>query len=70
MRGWGSVTVPGAIAGWAALHAKFGRLPFADLLGPAIELGERGFAVTPIVQRKWAAPSKRDATLWLSGTII
>ena len=55
MRGWDSVTVPGAIAGWAALHAKFGRLPFAELLGPAIELGERGFAVTPTVQRKWAA---------------
>lgn len=55
LRGWDSVTVPGAIAGWAALHARFGRLPFADLLEPAIELARRGYGVTPIVQRKWAA---------------
>ncbi|MCO5107751.1 MAG: gamma-glutamyltransferase family protein [Burkholderiaceae bacterium] len=55
MRGWDSVTVPGAVAGWAALHAKFGRLPFDALFGPAVELAERGFAVTPVVQRKWAA---------------
>src|SRR5690606_38033400 len=55
MRGWDSVTVPGAIAGWAALHARLGMLPFAELFEPAIELAERGFGVTPIVHRKWAA---------------
>jgi gamma-glutamyltranspeptidase/glutathione hydrolase len=55
MRGWDSVTVPGAIAGWAALHEKFGRLPFADLLAPAIELAERGHGVATIVHQKWAA---------------
>src|SRR3954468_23758634 len=41
MRGWDSVTVPGAVAGWAALSERLGRLPFADLLQPAIELAER-----------------------------
>jgi gamma-glutamyltranspeptidase/glutathione hydrolase len=55
MRGWDSVTVPGAIAGWVALHEKFGRLPFADLLAPAIELAERGHGVATIVHQKWAA---------------
>ena len=54
-RGWDSVTVPGAIAGWAALHERLGSLPFAALLEPAIEYAERGYAVTPAVQRKWAA---------------
>jgi len=54
-RGWDSVTVPGAVAGWAALHERYGRLPFADLFEPAIELAERGYAVTPVVQQKWAA---------------
>jgi gamma-glutamyltranspeptidase/glutathione hydrolase len=54
-RGWDSVTIPGAIAGWAALHEKFGRLPFADLLGPAIELAERGHGVATIVNQKWTA---------------
>ena len=55
MRGWDSVTVPGAVAAWGALHARFGTLPFADLLRPAIEVAERGHAVAPIVARKWAA---------------
>ncbi|MCS6765846.1 MAG: gamma-glutamyltransferase family protein [Candidatus Protistobacter heckmanni] len=54
-RGWDAVTVPGAIAGWAALHEKFGSMPFADLLAPAIEIAERGYAVPPIVAHKWAA---------------
>ena len=53
-RGWGSVTVPGAVAGWVALSERFGRLPFADLMQPAIEIAERGYAVPPIVQGKWA----------------
>ena len=55
MRGWGSVTIPGAVGAWMALHEKFGSLPFADLLAPAIELAERGYAITPVVHRKWAA---------------
>ncbi|MCA8405279.1 gamma-glutamyltransferase family protein [Burkholderia cenocepacia] len=54
-RGWDTVTVPGVIAGWEALHAKFGSLPFADLLEPAIEIAERGYSVPPIVAHKWAA---------------
>lgn len=52
-RGWDSVTVPGAVAGWAALHKKFGKLPFADLFAPAIELAERGYGVPIIVNHKW-----------------
>ena len=52
-RGWDSVTVPGAVAGWVALHGRYGRLPFADLLAPAIEIAERGYAVPLIVQHKW-----------------
>ena len=52
-RGWDSVTVPGAVAGWTALHARFGKLPFADLLAPAIDAAERGYAVPVIIQQKW-----------------
>jgi gamma-glutamyltranspeptidase / glutathione hydrolase len=52
-RGWDSVTVPGAVAAWAALSARFGKLPFGDLLQPAIETAERGYAVPVIVQGKW-----------------
>ena len=28
MRGWDTVTVPGAVVGWDAMHEKFGKLPF------------------------------------------
>ena len=54
-RGIDSVTVPGAVASWVALSQRLGRLPFADLMQPAIELAERGYLVPPVVQQKWAA---------------
>ena len=53
VRGWDSVTTPGAVAGWVALSQRFGKLPFADLLEPAIELAERGHGVGRIVADKW-----------------
>jgi gamma-glutamyltranspeptidase/glutathione hydrolase len=54
-RGIDSVTVPGAVAGWVALSERFGRLPFADLMEPAIEIAERGYLLPVVVQQKWAA---------------
>jgi gamma-glutamyltranspeptidase/glutathione hydrolase len=53
-RGWDTVTTPGAVAGWVALSQRCGKLPFADLLAPAIELAERGHGVHGIVADKWA----------------
>jgi gamma-glutamyltranspeptidase/glutathione hydrolase len=47
--------VPGAVSGWVALSERFGQLAFADLMQPAIEVAERGYAVPPVVQGKWAA---------------
>src|SRR5580700_4763688 len=38
-----SVQVPGAVDGWLALHERYGRLPLAEVLAPAIELSEEGF---------------------------
>ncbi len=55
-RGIDSVTVPGAVSSWVALSERFGKLPFADLLAPAIDVAERGYLVPPVVQGKWAAP--------------
>jgi gamma-glutamyltranspeptidase / glutathione hydrolase len=55
VRGWDSVTVPGAVASWVALSERFGKLPFGDLLEPAIEVAERGYGVPIVVQQKWAA---------------
>ena len=53
IRGWDAVTVPGAVGAWMALSERFGKLPFADLMEPAIRAAERGYAVPVIVQHKW-----------------
>ncbi|NBX14013.1 MAG: gamma-glutamyltransferase family protein, partial [Betaproteobacteria bacterium] len=34
---------------------RFGKLPFADLMEPAIEIAERGYLMPVVVQQKWAA---------------
>lgn len=54
-RGIDSVSVPGAVASWMALSQRFGKLPFADLLEPAIDIAERGYLMPVVVQQKWAA---------------
>jgi gamma-glutamyltranspeptidase/glutathione hydrolase len=41
-----SVPVPGAVDGWLALHERHGRLPLAEVLAPAAELAEDGFAAS------------------------
>lgn len=55
IRGWDAITVPGVVAGWAALHERYGKLPFESLFEPAIDIARRGYAVPPVVQHKWAA---------------
>ena len=48
-----SVTVPGAVDGWAKAHARFGRLPWKDLFTPAIYFAEHGYPVTEIIHDYW-----------------
>ena len=43
------VTVPGAVAGWSALHNKFGKLPFENLFNNAIDYANNGFPVTELI---------------------
>jgi gamma-glutamyltranspeptidase / glutathione hydrolase len=49
-----AVTVPGAIDGWARLLADHGTMSFAQVLAPAIDFADNGFAVTPRVAHDWA----------------
>ena len=49
-----AVTVPGAVDGWVMLNKSHGRLALADLLAPAIEIAEAGWAVAPRVASDWA----------------
>jgi gamma-glutamyltranspeptidase len=46
-----TVTVPGVIAGWAAIAALGARLPLADLLVPARTLAAEGVPVSPGLRR-------------------
>ena len=48
-----SVSVPGAVYGWGTLYEKFGRLPWSDLLTPAIRYAENGFPVSPVIAGEW-----------------
>jgi gamma-glutamyltranspeptidase/glutathione hydrolase len=48
-----SVTVPGAVAGWAALAERHGRLGLDRCLEDAIDAAESGFAVAPRTAESW-----------------
>lgn len=50
-RGPHTVTVPGAVAAWGLMHAEGGRLGFDELLATAIDMAERGVAVSPSLAR-------------------
>lgn len=55
LRGWLPVMVPGAPAAWAAIHDRFGRLPFERLFAAAIAYAEEGYAVMPTLAAMLAA---------------
>src|SRR5580698_8638007 len=51
-----SVTVPGAVDGWAKMHQRFGKLPWKELFQPAIAYAEEGFPVTEAIVEAWSTP--------------
>ena len=53
-----SVGVPGVVALLAETHRRHGRLPWATLFAPAIELAERGFAISPRLAHLIAAEAR------------
>ncbi|MCA0920354.1 gamma-glutamyltransferase [Pseudooceanicola nanhaiensis] len=48
--GASAVAVPGNLAAWYAMHSQYGKLPWADVVEPAIGLAARGFLVTPYLR--------------------
>ena len=53
LNGIWSVTVPGTVAGWQALHDRFGKLSLAEDLKPAEALAEKGFPVSEANSAEW-----------------
>ena len=49
------ITVPGCVDGWFTLHARFGSLPIARVLAPAIAHARDGFPVSEVIAHLWAA---------------
>ncbi|MDQ6829728.1 MAG: gamma-glutamyltransferase family protein [Gemmatimonadota bacterium] len=75
VKGIEAVTVPGALAGWAAILQRSGTITLAEALAPAIRFAEEGFPVTPVIAADWEAETalliKDDgarATFLLNGT--
>jgi gamma-glutamyltranspeptidase len=46
-----TITVPGAVAAWAAAAERFGTMPLADLMAPAIAIAENGWVVSATLDR-------------------
>jgi gamma-glutamyltranspeptidase / glutathione hydrolase len=57
-RGIDAVTVPGTVAGWAAMHDRFARLSLADLVAPAVHYAEQGAAIPEITASLWNRSEK------------
>ena len=65
--GWDCVSTPGAVSLWTTLHARYGKLPFADLFEPAIKYAHDGFRVSYMVSRQWdaAIPRLKHQDAWV-----
>ncbi len=60
-KGMDAVTIPGAVAGWEALHKRYGKLPLATVLAPAVRIAREGFPLSPVIARGWSMNLKRFA---------
>lgn len=49
--GYRATTVPSTVATFGWLHGRYGRLPWSEVLTPAIEIARDGYAITPLQQR-------------------
>ena len=49
-----SITIPGALSGWAALLENYGTITLAEALRPAVVLAEEGFPVSKTTAKEWA----------------
>ena len=55
IRGWDSVTVPGAVESWISLWRRWGSRPLEQVFAPAIHYAEAGFMVSPTIAQDWAS---------------
>src|SRR5690554_2198975 len=56
--GFAPVTVPGAPAAWAECNRRFGKLPLAQVLKPAIDYARNGYPLSPTLAKYWGSAFK------------
>jgi gamma-glutamyltranspeptidase / glutathione hydrolase len=74
--------VPGSVAGMITAHSKYGKLPFKEVIQPAIDLAEKGFPVTKkqaddlnvnklsFIERNTFRPAFVKDSLWKEGDTL
>jgi gamma-glutamyltranspeptidase/glutathione hydrolase len=67
--GAASVSVPGAVDGWFALHERFGKLAMADLLAPAIAAAREGAPIPQTIAMYWASNKRRLEAEFAAGRL-
>ena len=67
--GAASVSVPGTVDGWFALHERFGRKPMAELLAPAIRYAREGAPIPQTIAMYWANNRRRLETEFAAGRL-
>jgi len=64
-----TVSVPGTVDGWLALHGRWGRLPMAEVLAPAIDLCERGEVMPEDIGESFAVSHDRYVRFHAEGMV-
>jgi gamma-glutamyltranspeptidase/glutathione hydrolase len=67
--GAASVSVPGAVDGWFALHERFGRTPMRDLLAPTIRYAREGAPIPQTIAMYWANNRRRLEAEFAAGRL-
>ncbi|MEQ9316522.1 MAG: gamma-glutamyltransferase, partial [Henriciella sp.] len=63
------VTVPGTVEAWGALHEKFGRLNFNELLEPTIRYAREGAPIPEVIAFYWGFGPRRFEPAYESGML-
>ena len=51
------VTVPGTVWGWQSVLKRFGHLTFKEVLEPAVDYAQNGFAISERIAHDWRLPN-------------
>ncbi|MER2634768.1 MAG: gamma-glutamyltransferase [Rhizobiaceae bacterium] len=61
--GYKAIGVPAAVRGYELAHARYGRMPWSEVIQPSIDLARRGWAICPTVYRYWNEPAAKEGLL-------